>query len=319
MGSGPMMRRFESYRPNRKIMKELTEKHKGELIISLEVFLWAFFPIITVLSYSTVPSLLALAWSSFFAFLFFIPVMTYKKKWFEVKNTLLWKYIFIITLFNGIGFYALYFTALKYTTPGNAAIISLLEILTSFVFFNIILRENISKEYIAGALLMLGGAFIVLAPNFVGINMGDFLILATTLVAPVGNLFQQKARKLASGETVVFLRSMFAAPVIFLLAFLFGQHASFADIKSSLVFLVINGVLLLGFSKLLWIEGIHRMSVTKAMAFQGAGPVITLIAAWLLLGQGATQWQLLSLIPLLGGILLLTDQFKFSYKTLSRI
>ncbi|MFA7302750.1 MAG: DMT family transporter, partial [Candidatus Paceibacterota bacterium] len=195
-------------------------------------------------------------------------------------------------------------------TPGNAAIISLLEILTSFLFFNVILKEKIAKEHIIGACLMLLGAIIVLAPNFKGINIGDLLILFTTLVAPVGNLFQQKARKIASGEVVVFLRSLAAAPVIFVLAYLFGQHASLSSVQMSLPFLLINGVLLLGFSKLLWIEGIHRISVTKAMAFQGAGPLVTLLAAWALLEQVPTLWQLLSLLPLFLGVLFLTDSVK---------
>lgn len=292
-------------------MKNMSEKQKGEGIISLEVFLWAFFPVVTVLSYVAVPSMVALAWSTTFACLFFLGVVTFKRRWREMGSFHLWKYIVGITIFNGVSFYALYFTALKYTTPGNAAIISLLEILTSFLFFNVILKEKISKEYILGALLMIIGAGIVLAPNFAGINIGDFLILATTLIAPVGNMFQQRARKIASAETIVFLRNLLAAPIIFLFAFLFGQHATFADIQVSLLFLLINGIVLLGFSKLLWVEGIHRMSVTKAMALQGAGPLVTLLAAWALLSQVPTIWQMASLIPLLLGVLLLTDQFKF--------
>jgi drug/metabolite transporter (DMT)-like permease len=186
----------------------------------------------------------------------------------------------------------------------------LLEILTSFVFFNVLLKEKISKEYIIGACLMIVGAIIVLAPNFIGINIGDFLILATTLIAPVGNMLQQRARKVASGETIVFLRNLLAAPIIFLLAYLFGQHATWGDIHASLLFLLINGALLLGLSKLLWIEGIHRMSVTKAMALQGVAPFITLLAAWALLAQVPTMWQVVSLVPLLLGVLFLTDQLK---------
>lgn len=295
-------------------MKNLSEKQKGEWIISLEVVLWAFFPVVTVLSYVAIPSLVALAWSTVFACIFFLAVVACRNRWKEMMNPSLWKYIVGITIFNGISFYVLYFTALKYTTPGNAAIISLLEILTSFIFFNVILKEKISKEYILGAVLMIAGALIVLAPNFAGINIGDFLILATTLIAPVGNMFQQRARKIASAETIVFLRNLLAAPIVFLIAYVFGQHATFGDIQASLLFLLINGVILLGFSKLLWVEGIHRMSVTKAMALQGAGPLITLIAAWALLSQAPTVWQLASLVPLLLGVLLLTDQYTFRGK-----
>lgn len=281
------------------------------------MFLWAFLPVITVLSYVAVPSLIALAWSTVFACAFFFVIVVLRKRWKELANPSLWKYIVGITLINGICYYVLFFTALKYTTPGNAAIISLLEILTSFIFFNVILKEKISKEYIIGACLMVVGAIIVLAPNFAGINIGDFLILAATLVAPVGNKFQQKARKIASAESIVFLRNLLAAPIIFLIAFLFGQHATFGDVQASLSFLLINGILILGLSRLLWVEGIHRMSVTKAVALQSAAPLLTLVAAWVLLSQAPTVWQLTSLVPLLLGVLFLTDQFKLWNKHVS--
>ena len=52
-------------------------------------------------------------------------------------------------------------------------------------------------------------------------------------------------------------------------------------VSSSLLFLVINGVLLLGVSKILWIEGIHRINVTKANALNSLGPLLTLLFAWL--------------------------------------
>ncbi|MFZ1720614.1 MAG: DMT family transporter [Candidatus Moraniibacteriota bacterium] len=292
----------------------ISENKKGELMIYAEVLLWAFFPIVTVFSFVTMPSLLSLAWSSVFACLFFIPIMAYQKRWGEMKNILLFQYVLGITLFNGVSFYVLYFTALKYTTPGNAAIISLLEILTTFIFFNVVLSEKISKEYVVGACFMLLGALVVLTPNFVGINIGDFLILAATIIAPVGNFLQQRARKLASGETIIFLRNLTAIPAIFFLAYVFGQRASFLDIQWSFLFLLINGVLFFGLSKLLWLEGIHRMSVTKAMAMQGIVPIITLCAAWVFLDQEPTIWQLLSLAPLSIGLLLLTDQLRFTKK-----
>lgn len=293
---------------------KLSEQRKGELFITLEVLLWGFFPVITAITFGTLPALLSLAWSTVFAILFFAVVLTIKKKWQELLNIKLVKYVLVITLFNGILFYCLYFTALKYTTPGNASLISLLEILTSFLFFNVLLGEKISREYLLGACFMVIGALIVLAPNFSGINVGDFLILSTTVVAPVGNWFQQKARKIASSEAIIFLRSLFAAPIIFVLAYLFGQHASGSDVYASLAFLIINGALLLGLSKLLWVEGIHRISVTKAMAIQGGAPVITLLFAWLMLSQTPTGWQIFSLVPLILGAFLLTDQLKLSSK-----
>ena len=203
--------------------------------------------------------------------------------------------------------YGLFFLGLERTTAGNAAIINLFEVFTSFVFFNVLRSERISRDYKIGAFLMVAGAIIVLARDFSGVNIGDFLVLGATICAPVGNLFQQKAREAVSSETIMFLRSVLAVPIIFALAYVLGEHASLVDVQVALPFLLVNGAVVLGFSRILWIEAIHRISVTKAQALASVAPLITLLFAWLLLNQVPNIWQLASLVPLILGVLLLTD------------
>ncbi|OGG50351.1 hypothetical protein A2704_05405 [Candidatus Kaiserbacteria bacterium RIFCSPHIGHO2_01_FULL_54_36b] len=290
----------------------LSEKKKGEWSVLSAMAIGAFFPIVTVLSYAAVPSLISLGWSTLVAALFFGAVITYRKRWKELAQPLLWKYVALVTLFISILYYGLYYIGLTYTLPGNAAIIALFEVFTSFLFFNVFRHERISFDYKVGALLMVIGALIVLGKDFSRINIGDLLILAATASAPIGNFFQQKARNIASSETILFLRGMLAVPAIFLFAYIFGQHALMFNVKEAALFLVINGVIILGISKVLWIEAIHRISVTKAMALQSFGPLLTLFLAWHLLHQAPNVWQLASLIPLILGTLLLTDHLRFS-------
>jgi drug/metabolite transporter (DMT)-like permease len=293
-------------------MESGTEKKKGERNIFFGAFLWAFFPIVTVLSYAVLPSLVSLAWSTVFAALFFGCVIFYRGKLSEIKNPLLWKYALFAALFCGVLYYSFFYVGLETTTPGNAAIIALFEVFTSYLFFHVIRKERFSNEHGLGAILMVAGAVIVLGQNFTNIRMGDFLVLAATFFSPVGNLFQQKARQIASSESIMFLRSLISAPIVFLLVYFFHQNATLGDIRSSLIFLLINGVLLLGFSKMLWIEAIHRISVTKSVALSSLTPFLTLLFAWLLLHQTPSLLQLSSLVPLVVGTLLLTDQWKFA-------
>ncbi len=291
-------------------MKDLTEQRKGERSIFLAAFLWSFFPIVTVLSYAVLPSLVSLAWSTSFATLFFAGTLTYRKKWSDIRNPLLWKYALLIALFIGVLFYGLYYAGLERTTPGNAAIIVLFEVFTSYVFFRVFKGERFSLNHVVGAILMIVGAVIVVGHDFSGINTGNLLILLAVMFSPIGNFFQQKARHIASSEAIMFLRSLLSAPIIFLLAYLFHAHASLGNVYASLPILAINGLLLLGLSKIFWIEAIHRISVTKGIALSSVTPFLTLLLAWLILQQTPNVWQLTSLIPLVGGVLLLTDQFK---------
>jgi drug/metabolite transporter (DMT)-like permease len=291
-------------------MDDAAEKRKGDWFVLSGTVLWSFFPIVTVLSYAKLPALVSLGWTTVFAAIFFGAVVLYRKRWREFRNPLLWKYIFFITLFVGVLYYGLYFLGLQRTTPGNASIIALFEVCTTFVLFNIVRKETISFAHICGAACMVVGALIVLAPNFSGINIGDFLVLAATFCSPFGNIYQRKARAIASSETIMFLRSMLSVLVIFLLAYALRIHAPLSDVRVALPFLLVNGILLFGVSKLFWIEAIHRISVTKAVALQSLAPFLTLLFAWMLLRENPSAWQLVSLVPFMLGTLLLTDQLK---------
>ena len=291
----------------------MTEERKGEVFIFTGAVTWGLFPIITILSYQSMPSLISLAISTFLAGLIFLGMMLWRKRLPEHSNLLLWKYILGIVLSIGILFYAFVFWGLTMTTAGNASIIGLFEVYTSYLLFHAIRKEPFSFESKIGSVLMIIGALIVLAPNFSDINSGDIFILLSTFCAPFGNLLQQKAKKIASSETIMFLRSIIAAPLILILAYLFGQNLQFFQIKESLFFLMINGILLLGLAKILWLEGIARISVTKSNALSSIAPLFTLFFAWLILDQSPTLWQITSFLPLFFGTLLLTDNLKLNY------
>lgn len=289
----------------------VSETRKGELLVIVAGLLWSVFPILTVFTYRTVPSLVSLAWSTFFAALFFAGVVTYRKKWHELRDGALWMYSLRIALFIGVLFYGFYYTALLYTSPGNVALIGLCEVLTTYLLINVFHGEHFSREHTVGALLMVLGAGIVLIKDFSGLNIGDVLILASICCSPFGNMYQKRARAIASSESIMFLRSALSVPPLVVLAYIFGAHASFSDIRASLFLLVVSGVVLLGLSKFLWIEAIHRISLTKSSALNSFIPLFTLLFAWLLLNQVPDAWQLSSLVPLIIGALLLTDTLRF--------
>lgn len=288
----------------------MKEENKGELFIFSGAITWGLFPVIIVLSYKSLSSMWSLALSTFLSCLIFLFIVIYRKKIFEFKNLLLWKYVLYITIFNGILYYSFYFLGLAETSPGNVSIIALFEVFTSYILFHVINKEDFSFESKVGSVLMILGALIVLIPNFSNFNFGDLFILLATLFAPFGNFFTQKAKKIASTETILFLRNLIATPLLFLIAFIFGQHLQMYQIKESFLFLVINGVFLLGLSKIFWVEGISRMPVTKAMALSSISPLFTLFFAWIIFYQAPTLWQILSLVPFFFGVLLLTNNLK---------
>lgn len=288
----------------------LTSERKGDIYILLAALLWGLFPVITIISFASLPPLVSLGWSAFFAIIFFGGFLTVKKRWKEIGKKDALKDILYTSLILGFAYYFFYFFGLKFTSAGNVSIIALTEIFFSFVLFQLWRKDHLPASHIFGALLMLVGAGIVLYPNFSTFRWGDIFILTASFIAPLGNFFQQRARKKASSETILFIRSLISAPLIFILASMLGENIFAVDFSKVWIFLVVNGFVMFGLSKVLWIEGIHRISVTKAGALSAIAPLLTLLFAWILLHNAPTAFQLLAFVPMFFGVVLLSKNKK---------
>lgn len=296
---------------------KLSSTKQGELFIFSEAILWGLFPVVSIISYKSLSPLSSLAWSILFATLFFGVIMTVQKKWKELWTPHIWKDILLITFFIGVCYYGILFWGMKYTSAGNMSIISLTEIFFSYLFFHIWKKDFISLKHLGGAALMLIGAFLVLFQGNFHFNFGDILIVIAVMFPPLGNHAQQSARKKISSVTILFLRSLFSAPIIFLLAYFLRENNSFGEVSHSLFTLVLNGIFLMGFSKILWLEGIHRLSVVKSLALGSISPIFALIFSYFLFDQIPSLWQLLAFGPMFVGALLLTRKQKPSVENLT--
>lgn len=259
---------------------KLSRERQGELYVFGGTLLWGLFPVITFLSYGNLSPFVSLAASSLFASLFFAVILTIRKRWLELFNTKALKNTLLATLFTGILYYLLYFLGVRYTSPGNVGILALTEVFFSFLLFHVWHKDYIPKEHIIGAALVLIGALIVLAPSIQTFQPGNLFILIGAAIVPFGNLFARRARNLVSTESIMFIRGLVSAVVISLCAVVFGATNPITSIVLSLPYLIINGIVLLGFSTFLWIEGIHRITVTKANALNSVSPLLTLFFAW---------------------------------------
>lgn len=283
----------------------ISKEKQGELFIFGEAILWSLFPVLTILSYSKVAPMVSLGGSAAFAALFFGIILSVKKSWKEFKNPQGLRDAFLTMLISGISYYVFYFFGLVYTTAGNASIIALTGIFFNYVFFQLLRKEPFTFLHLLGSILMIIGALIVLFPKMGEFRGGELLILLAASIVPIGNFFQRRARTKISSESIMFVRSIGTAVVILPLALILNNDFHYDDLSGTLWFFAINGVFLLGLSRILWIEGIHRISITKASALESTAPLFTLFFAWILLNNKPTMWQVFAFVPMFLGILLL--------------
>ncbi len=291
-----------------------SQDKQGELFVLSQAFLWGLFPVLTIISYARISPLLSLCGSIFFATLFFAGVITVKKKWTEVKSGNALPDILFGTLFLGVLYYLLSFIGLRYTTAGNASIIALTEVFFSFLFFHVWQKDRMPLQHIFGAFLVVMAAVIVLSPHLGTFQVGDILIIIASAIAPIGNHFFRRARKTVSSEVMMFIRSIVSFSVVLVLVLATHTPINFAMVfeRNTVFFWIVNGMLLLGLSKILWIEGIHRINVTKANALASIAPLFTMFFAWVFLKNAPTTWQLFSFVPMFFGIVFLNLNTKKS-------
>ncbi len=294
---------------------EVHKEAKGSLLIITQALLWGLFPVMTIISFHSLPPLVTLAGTTFFSALFFACIITLKRRWKEVQNKEAIQDLLFTALLLGVGYYFFYFLGLKYTSAGNVSIIALSETFFSYLFFNAWKKEHYSRAYVAGTVCMIIGALTVLLPNVTDFRLGDMSILFASFIAPLGNFFQRRARQKVSSETVLFVRAAVTVPAVVLLAYVLGERVTGAQLNQGLALLVVSGICLMGVTKMFWVEGIHRISITKANALSAVTPVFTILFSFLILRQSPTPWQLLSLVPIAVGMYLLNRNGKVSEKS----
>lgn len=163
-----------------------------------------------------------------------------------------------------------------------------------------------TKLHLMGAVIMGIGALIILFPKDFMFNKGDWLILVSAAMAPIVNLYQKRARVYCSAETILGFRTVVGFPIVALLAYILEPSVTDEAFLSALpyLFLIAAGVYVA--AKIMWIEALNRMSITKLSAMLALMPVFTLFFAYIYLDEVPEFRQLLGIVPVLVGGYLIT-------------
>ena len=283
----------------------MTKEREGEVLMLGLALLESWFPILSIVSMSYIGALHTYTYSLIIALVFFIALMYKKDTFKELKNKDAYKDL-LLTSFWITSLFLLVFIGIQYTTAGNMAVIIFLQLLFSFLYFNIIGKEKIDTLHLIGAIIMAIGALIILIPDNLVFNKGDLFILAASAMAPFANLYQKRARKHCSSVTILGFRTVVGLPFVALLAWYFEPAVSYEQFSSALPYLLFIGIIIYVISKIMWIEALHRISITKVSAMLGLVPAMTLLFAYLYLNEVPDLRQILGVIPILIGGYMLT-------------
>ncbi|WP_373035425.1 DMT family transporter [Sulfurimonas sp.] len=283
----------------------MTKEREGELLMIGLSILESWFPILSIIAISHIGALHTYAFSLFVSLFFFLIIMIKKKLFVELKNTDAYKDL-ILTSFWITTLFTLVFIGMQFTTAGNMSVIIFMQLFFSYLYFNVFGKEKMDFIHSIGAFIMGIGALIILIPDNMVFNKGDLIILIAAVIAPLANLYSKRARFFCSSETILGFRTIIALPVIALLAWIIEPKITLDDTQKALPQVFLIGLLIFGISKILWMEALHRISITKISAMIALVPPMTLFFAFIYLDEIPEFRQVLGIIPILVGGYLLT-------------
>ena len=283
----------------------MQKEREGEILMVMLSILESLFPIFSLFSIALIGAIYSYAFVVVIATVILVTILITKKGWKtlfipEAQKDLLLTSFFITMLF------LLLFISLRYTTAGNVAVLIFLQLLFSYLYFNIFGSEKLTPLHMLGAFVMGAGAIIMLFPEDLQFNLGDGMALAAAAIAPIANLYQKRARAHVGSITILTYRNLVALPVLFLMALLFEPLPEQEKLIDALPYLLANGILVYVIAKIFWIEALHRISITKMSAMIALIPLFTLITAYFILNEVPMMQQLLGIVPILIGGYLIT-------------
>ena len=283
----------------------MKREREGELLMVGLSILESWFPILSIVAMSYVGALHTYMYSLVIAFFFYMAIMYKRDRFKELKNRA--AYIdLLLTTFWITFIFTLIFIGMRYTTAGNMAVIVFLQVLFSYLYFNVFGKEKMETIHLIGAFIMGVGALVILFPEDFAFNKGDWLILISAAAAPIVNLYQKRAREYCSAETILGFRTVVGFPFVALMAYFLEPAVSYENFMSALPYMFLIAVGIYVAAKIMWIEALNRLSITKLSAMLALLPLFTLIFAYFYLGEVPEFRQMLGILPILIGGYLIT-------------
>lgn len=283
----------------------MRQEREGELFMLLLSILESLFPIFSLFSIALIGALFSYAFVVLIATTVLLTLLIIRGESAALLLPQAQKELLLTSLFITILFLSL-FISLRYTTAGNVAVLVFLQLLFSYLYFNLLGPDRLSLLHTMGAVVMGMGAIIMLFPEELSLNLGDALALFAAAIAPIANLYQKRARQHVSTITILTYRNLVALPFLFALASVFEPIPTAEMLIEALPYLLANAILVYVIAKVFWVEALHRISITKMSAMVALIPLFTLFFAYLILDETPSYTHLSGIVPIIIGGYLIT-------------
>ena len=228
-----------------------------------------------------------------------------------------WPLLLGMALTGVLGFPALLYLALQFTTASNASLINGTGPLMTAMLAAWLLREKLHTNQIVGGLVSLAGVVLIIgngfrAHNGSGPNLGDLIMLANVALWGLYSVMARVVTRRRSTVSATAFSTWAALPLLLPLALIeSGQKPP--ELSPNLLLAVLYiGIFAAFVAFLAWNEGIRRVGPTRAMAFYNMLPVYGALLGAIFLNEALGMGQVMGGALVIGGGLIGTSLWKFA-------
>lgn len=235
------------------------------------------------------------------AFVIFLPIVwtPLKKEWKQILKY--WPIVLAMSLTGIVGFTALLYLALHYTTSINASLVNTSTPILIYIISFIFLKERLSKNQRLGTLISLVGLFFIISKGSLetllhfSFNRGDILVVAAVICWSFYSfLVKQYAEKLPGHAT--FLVSIFMGIIILFPFFIYETLNPAIKViwtAKSIFAIFYTGIFASIVAFISWNTGVVKIGANKAGIYLNLIPVFATFFAVLFIGESIEPFQVI--------------------------
>ena len=240
----------------------------------------------------------------------YAPWLTKHKMWGRLLDKDIRFRLSVMGLFGTALPFMLLLLALRWTTPSNSAILNQAESVYSLIFAFLFLRERPSLKQIAGTVMVVAGAVLILAVNgYTPMWKGDLIVIGTVWMFQVSHIAAKKLPADISVDFITAARGFYGflwSAVLALAALPLGMDISFKPSAVSVAALFYIAVFVYTLRNKFWYQAIRNMPLAKATAVILSYPVFTYILSVATGFDKIQLYQAVGLALALGGAYMVT-------------
>lgn len=274
------------------MIKNLPENMAGTVYIFISALMYATLPIMAKVVYSTGIEPLYLFWLRYlFAFIMIAGYFLLTKQGPVISVSRMVIFQGLLVVLSGV----FYFISLKYLAAGMCSIIFFTHPVIVSVLALVIFREKVVPRLLLGLLLAVTGIFMIsgtLGNSIINLPAKGLIYCILSCLTYAGYLLAGQ-KNLASSSPLS-MASTFAFLGIVLVPLFFGRSAGFFTSVSMLQLLLILAMALINtiLPMFFLLSGVKKIGASRGSLISSVEPVLTIIIAYLALGEVLAPIQL---------------------------